>query len=184
MASCGLCRFLFTSQTHCTCIFCTCWYSLNDYQNLAPFLPCGDTQMTCANSTSEVVALTLLLCYLHSASWHDLFEFILSTGKILKDDFLFCYCLKASRIDSTKPPADAKQVCCLRCYDRGKRCLLLWSAVITFRAAVHHVIWQLFGVAVASEELTASQQCCCNPPGLPACCTVVVSDRGFWRKLR
>jgi len=45
--------------------------------------------MTCANSTPDVVTLTLLLRYLYSTSWHDLLEFILSMGKIMKDDFLF-----------------------------------------------------------------------------------------------
>lgn len=86
--------------------------------------------------------------------------------------------MKAGRIDSTKLPTDAKQAYCLRCYLRGKHCLLLWSAVITSHAAVCQVVWQPFDAAVASKGLTASQRCCCNPPGLPACCTVVVSDRG------
>lgn len=101
--------------------------------------------------------------------------FFLSICKILEDSYLFCYCFKAGRASCATPAIGTVQVCC---YSRS----CLWRDALPLGAGRRRCLsppaHAIVRPAVISKGLTASQRWCCHPPGLPARCTVVVSDQG------
>lgn len=130
---------------------------------MTPLLPCEDRQMIYVMAPPEVIILEVTAVISIQYLGITCLGFSFLCAKFWKTVFSFGYCFKA--VDCATLATNTVQVSLERHFAPG--------AVIIFHLTAHYVAWQVVG----SKGLTASQRWCCNPPGLPARCTVV-SDGG------